>query len=146
MSLDIWVALSNAPIFMGNKPVIMLILEGAHSGDGQYAESNLTDRAARASRFGVKICESALYILSKGAASWSAMMYKMFGRLTGPEPLLVLPFPGKFEGLPGAGIELISGDIIYCVTGWVDWAVLGRKMLQRTTEYATHKGLVKGPT
>jgi hypothetical protein len=35
MSLEIDVALSNAPIFMGSRPVIMLMREGAHRGEGQ---------------------------------------------------------------------------------------------------------------
>jgi len=34
-SLEIWAALSNAPIFMGSRPVIMLMRDGAQSGDGQ---------------------------------------------------------------------------------------------------------------
>ena len=31
----IWEALSKAPIFMGSRPVIMLMRDGAHSGEGQ---------------------------------------------------------------------------------------------------------------
>lgn len=54
---------------MGSWPEIMLMREGAQSGEGQYAESNCTAFAASLSRLGVWICESGLYIFSNGAES-----------------------------------------------------------------------------
>jgi hypothetical protein len=49
--------------------VIMDIREGAHRGEGQYAESKTTEPDTRASRFGVLILDSGLCILSIGAVS-----------------------------------------------------------------------------
>lgn len=80
MSDDSSAALSYPPIFDGNCPVTMLNREGAHSGELQYADSKTTPSDANRSRLGVLIAESLLYIFSKGADIWSAIIYRMFGR------------------------------------------------------------------
>jgi len=64
---------------VGSCPDTIDIREGAHSGEGQYAESKTTAPAAKASMFGVLIWEAGLWILRRGAASWSAIIYMMLG-------------------------------------------------------------------
>jgi hypothetical protein len=61
-------------------------LEGAHSGELQYALENTTPVSASLSRLGVLITDFGLFILSNDAVIWSAMMYKMLGFFEGPCP------------------------------------------------------------
>ena len=108
-------ALSYDPIFVGSWPVTIDMREGAHSGEGQYAESKTTAPAANLSRFGVLILESGLCIFNSGAASWSAMMYRIFGRLLGTGYAGII---SKFDALEvvscrgDSGTELRSGAML----------------------------------
>lgn len=89
--------------------------DGAQSGEGQYAESNWTDLAARASRLGVLIWESGLYIFRRGADIWSAMMYRMFGCFSpelspgaGPSKMGLVPLPFAWPFLVKEGISALA--------------------------------------
>jgi len=57
-------ALSYAPILEGSWPVTNDMREGAQRGEGQYAESKMTDFSASLSRLGVLICDLSFQILS----------------------------------------------------------------------------------
>ena len=65
----------------GSCPLTRLKREGAHSGLLQYAESKVTPCAASADRCGICTTDAGSCKGSKGAAIWSAMMNRMWGRL-----------------------------------------------------------------
>ena len=95
----------------------MDIREGAHKGEGQYAESKITEPAAKASRLGVLIWELALCIFSRGAASWSAMMYRIFSCLPDGDTCAGAAMVGVF-GLGENGTELMSGAMASSLWRW----------------------------
>jgi hypothetical protein len=65
----------------GSCPVHIVNLDGAQSGELQYALEKTTPVLASSSILGVLMTEFGSLIFSRGAAIWSAMIYRRLGLL-----------------------------------------------------------------